>query len=144
MLSETLAAGLDFVRDRGKLRALRLSKRLGLVNSAAHRPFAALLSKIERGRMYPTLPTLLRIALVFSVGLEHFFADSPAPRSPSFGRQSGRRSRTGQALRGQPIGSSAWTTRSPTGASMPTSSSSSRWAPAARGRTTTTAPRSCT
>jgi mannose-6-phosphate isomerase-like protein (cupin superfamily) len=34
----------------------------------------ALLSKIERGRLFPTLPTLLRIALVFSVGLEHFFA----------------------------------------------------------------------
>jgi len=36
----------------------------------------ALLSKIERGRLFPTLPTLLRIALVFSVGLEYFFAGS--------------------------------------------------------------------
>jgi quercetin dioxygenase-like cupin family protein len=34
----------------------------------------ALLSKIERGRLFPTLPTLLRIALVFGVGLEYFFA----------------------------------------------------------------------
>jgi mannose-6-phosphate isomerase-like protein (cupin superfamily) len=34
----------------------------------------ALLSKIERGRLFPTLPTLLRIALVFSVDLEFFFA----------------------------------------------------------------------
>jgi mannose-6-phosphate isomerase-like protein (cupin superfamily) len=33
-----------------------------------------LLSKIERGRLFPTLPTLLRIALVFGVGLEYFFA----------------------------------------------------------------------
>ena len=31
------------------------------------------LSKIERGQIFPTLPTLLRIALVFGVGLEHFF-----------------------------------------------------------------------
>ena len=35
-----------------------------------------MLSKIERGQLFPTLPTLLRIALVFSVGLEYFFAGS--------------------------------------------------------------------
>jgi quercetin dioxygenase-like cupin family protein len=35
-----------------------------------------MLSKIERGQVFPTLPTLLRIALVFGVGLEHFFTDS--------------------------------------------------------------------
>jgi len=34
------------------------------------------LSKIERGQLIPTLPTLLRIALVFGVGLEHFFAEN--------------------------------------------------------------------
>jgi mannose-6-phosphate isomerase-like protein (cupin superfamily) len=34
----------------------------------------ALLSKIERGRLFPTLPTLLRVALVFSVDLDFFFA----------------------------------------------------------------------
>jgi mannose-6-phosphate isomerase-like protein (cupin superfamily) len=33
-----------------------------------------MLSKIERGRLFPTLPTLLRIALVFGVGLDYFFA----------------------------------------------------------------------
>jgi mannose-6-phosphate isomerase-like protein (cupin superfamily) len=33
----------------------------------------AMLSKIERGRLFPTLPTLLRIALVFGVGLDYFF-----------------------------------------------------------------------
>ena len=32
--------------------------------------------KIERGILVPTLPTLLRVALVFSVGLEHFFTDT--------------------------------------------------------------------
>jgi mannose-6-phosphate isomerase-like protein (cupin superfamily) len=32
------------------------------------------MSKIERGRMFPTLPTLLRIALVFGVGLDFFFS----------------------------------------------------------------------
>lgn len=41
----------------------------------------ALLSKIERGRLFPTLPTLLRIALAFGAGIEHFFADRDAKRS---------------------------------------------------------------
>ena len=35
-----------------------------------------MLSKIERGVLFPTLPTLLRIAFVFGVGLEHFFIES--------------------------------------------------------------------
>jgi transcriptional regulator with XRE-family HTH domain len=36
----------------------------------------AMLSKIERGQLFPTLPTLLRIAMVFGVGLEHFFVET--------------------------------------------------------------------
>ena len=36
----------------------------------------ALLSKVERGRLFPTLPTLLRISLVFGVGFEYFFSDA--------------------------------------------------------------------
>jgi len=59
-----------------KLRALRLKKSLGLVELGKHTGLsAALLSKLERDKLYPTLPTLLRIALVFSVGLEYFFTD---------------------------------------------------------------------
>ncbi len=39
-----------------------------------------MLSKIERGQMFPTLPTLVRIAMVFGVGLDHFFtADKEKP-----------------------------------------------------------------
>jgi transcriptional regulator with XRE-family HTH domain len=57
------------------MRGLRLSKKMGLVELGRHTGLsAALLSKIERGRLFPTLPTLLRIALVFGVGLEHFIA----------------------------------------------------------------------
>jgi len=33
-----------------------------------------MLSKIERGQLFPTLPTLVRIAMVFGIGLEHFFS----------------------------------------------------------------------
>ena len=48
---------------------------MGLVELGRHTGLSpALLSKIERGRLFPTLPTLLRIALVFSVGLDFFFA----------------------------------------------------------------------
>lgn len=39
----------------------------------------ALLSKLERDVMHPTLPTLFRIAMVFSVGLEYFFTSEPRP-----------------------------------------------------------------
>jgi transcriptional regulator with XRE-family HTH domain len=75
MLSKTLQDGLDDYGIGDKLRALRLKKKIGLVELGKHTGLSpALLSKIERGRMFPTLPTLLRIALVFGVGLEYFFA----------------------------------------------------------------------
>jgi transcriptional regulator with XRE-family HTH domain len=77
MLSETLQGGLRAYAIGDKVRALRLRKKMGLVELGGHTGLsAALLSKIERGRMFPTLPTLLRIALVFSVGLDYFFAGS--------------------------------------------------------------------
>jgi len=76
MLSETLASGLEQYAIGAKVRALRLKKKLGLVQLGEHTGLsAAMLSKIERGQLFPTLPTLLRIALVFGVGLEHFFTD---------------------------------------------------------------------
>ena len=76
MLSETLAKGLRDYAIGDKLRALRLKKKLGLVELGRHTGLsAAMLSKVERGKLFPTLPTLLRIALVFGVGLEYFFSD---------------------------------------------------------------------
>ena len=75
MLSPTLKAGLSGYEIGVKIRSLRLKKKMGLVELGRHTGLSpALLSKIERGRLFPTLPTLLRIALVFSVGLEFFFA----------------------------------------------------------------------
>jgi transcriptional regulator with XRE-family HTH domain len=75
MLSATLHEGLSEYAIGAKIRALRLKKKMGLVELGQHTGLsAALLSKVERGRLFPTLPTLLRIALVFSVGLEFFFA----------------------------------------------------------------------
>jgi transcriptional regulator with XRE-family HTH domain len=75
MLSKTLQDGLNDYGIGAKIRALRLKKKIGLVDLGRHTGLsAALLSKIERGRLFPTLPTLLRVALVFGVGLEYFFA----------------------------------------------------------------------
>jgi transcriptional regulator with XRE-family HTH domain len=75
MLSKTLQDGLNDYEIGAKVRALRLKKKIGLVDLGKHTSLSpALLSKIERGRLFPTLPTLLRIALVFGVGLEYFFS----------------------------------------------------------------------
>ena len=79
MLSPTLEKGLRSYAIGSKLRRLRLSKKMGLVELGRHTGLsAALLSKIERDRLFPTLPTLLRIALVFGVGLEFFISDESA------------------------------------------------------------------
>src|SRR3712207_4368125 len=82
MVSDTLSAGLQQYRIGSKLRALRLRKKLGLVELGRHTGLSpAMLSKIERGVLFPTLPPLLRTALVFGVGLEHFFTeDDGRPR----------------------------------------------------------------
>jgi len=81
MLSETLTTALEGYAIGPEIRRLRLRKKLGLVQLGKHTGLSpALLSKIERGHLFPTLPTLLRIALVFSVGLDHFFKeDSDRP-----------------------------------------------------------------
>ena len=76
MLSDTLTEGLQKYAIGEKLRRLRLRKKMGLVELGRHTGLSsAMLSKIERARLFPTLPTLLRIAMVFNVGLEHFFTD---------------------------------------------------------------------
>jgi transcriptional regulator with XRE-family HTH domain len=57
-----------------KLRVLRLRKKIALVDLGRHTGLSAsMLSQLETGKMVPTLPTLARIAMVFDVGLEHFF-----------------------------------------------------------------------
>lgn len=76
MLSETLTTALEGYAIGEKIRRLRLRKKLGLVQLGGHTGLSpAMLSKIERGHLFPTLPTLLRIALVFGVGLDHFFRE---------------------------------------------------------------------
>ena len=77
MLSATLREGLAAYAIGPKVRTIRLKKKIGLVELGRHTGLSpAMLSKIERGQLFPTLPTLLRIALVFGVGLDFFFAGS--------------------------------------------------------------------
>jgi transcriptional regulator with XRE-family HTH domain len=74
LISDTLSNELQRYAIGTRVKALRLKKKLALVRLASHTGLSpAMLSKIERGQMIPTLPTLLRIAMVFGVGLDHFF-----------------------------------------------------------------------
>ena len=80
-INPTIFEGLGRYSIGEKLRTLRLRKNLGLVELGRHTSLsAALLSKLERGKLFPTLPTLLRISLVFGVGLEYFFTDESKRR----------------------------------------------------------------
>lgn len=75
-IPEAITQGLGRYSIGEKLRTLRLRKSMGLVELSQHTGLsAALLSKLERGKLFPTLPTLLRIAMVYSVGLDFFFTD---------------------------------------------------------------------
>jgi transcriptional regulator with XRE-family HTH domain len=74
MLSDTLTEGLEEYEIGPAIRTLRIDKGLGLEQLGKHTGLsAAMLSRIERGQIFPTLPTLLRISMVFGVGLDHFF-----------------------------------------------------------------------
>jgi transcriptional regulator with XRE-family HTH domain len=75
-IPDTISEGLGRYSIGEKLRAMRLRKSMGLVELGKHTGLsAALLSKLERGKLFPTLPTLLRITMVFGVGLDYFFTD---------------------------------------------------------------------
>ena len=91
MLSDTLDEGLRRYKIGAKIRTLRANKKLGLVQMGEHTGLSpALLSKIERGNLFPTLPTLLRIAMVFGVGLDHFFVESEDRRLVAVTRKKDR------------------------------------------------------
>jgi transcriptional regulator with XRE-family HTH domain len=78
--SKTITEGLGRYAIGAKLRRLRLRKSMGLVELSKHTGLSpALLSKVERDLMHPTLPTLFRIAIVFSVDLDYFFVPEPKP-----------------------------------------------------------------
>jgi transcriptional regulator with XRE-family HTH domain len=74
-----------------KLRQLRLKKKIALVDLGKHTGLSAsMLSQLENGKLIPTLPTLARVAMVFDMGLEHFFADKRLRRTFSIVRKDER------------------------------------------------------
>ena len=76
MVTQQLRETLDRYHVGDKLKHLRLRRKMGLVELSRHTGLSpALLSKLEHGKLYPTLPTLSRVAMVFSVGLDYFFND---------------------------------------------------------------------
>lgn len=90
-MNDTITEGLKPYALGEKLRGLRLKKSMGLVELGRHTGLSpAMLSKLERGKLFPTLPTLLRIAMVFSVGLDYFFADERKRRVVAIVRQKDR------------------------------------------------------
>ena len=81
MINQAISDGLKPYAIGEKIRTLRLRRSMGLVELGRHTGLsAALLSKLERGKLFPTLPTLMRVAMVFSVGLEYFFSDERSHR----------------------------------------------------------------
>lgn len=74
---ETIKRVLSSYELGQKIRQLRLRKKIGLVDLGAHTGLSAsMLSQLENGKLVPTLATLARIAMVFDVGLDHFFGDT--------------------------------------------------------------------
>jgi transcriptional regulator with XRE-family HTH domain len=71
----TLRRVLNHYELGRKIRQLRMKKKIALVDLGKHTGLSAsMLSQLENGKLVPTLPTLARIAMVFDVGLDHFFA----------------------------------------------------------------------
>lgn len=128
MLSETLEAGPRRYEIGPKIKALRLGKTLNLSTLGEHTgPSPAMLSKIERGNLFPTLPTLpalLRIALVFGVGLEHFFTDRERSAVAVVPRRTVLTCPTRRTRARRATSSRASTTRRTTGRWKPVSQSS--------------------
>jgi len=76
VVSQHLKETLDGYHVGEKIKQLRLRRKMGLVELSRHTGLSpAMLSKLEHGKLYPTLPTLSRIAMVFSTGLDFFFSD---------------------------------------------------------------------
>ena len=74
-----------------KLKALRLRRSMGLMQLGERTGLSpALLSKIENSKLVPTVPTLLRIAMVFDVTLDHLFRNEHRQRVISITRKEER------------------------------------------------------
>ncbi|MCW5964147.1 MAG: helix-turn-helix transcriptional regulator [Bryobacterales bacterium] len=88
---ETIRRYLNPYELGEKIRQLRLRKKISLVDLGKHSGLSAsMLSQLENGKLVPTLPTLARVAMVFDVGLDYFFADRRKSRLLSLVRKEDR------------------------------------------------------
>lgn len=88
---QTITRVLSGYELGGKLRALRLRKKISLVDLGKHTGLSAsMLSQLENGKLVPTLPTLARISMVFDVGLDYFFGDKKRRKALSLVRAAER------------------------------------------------------
>ncbi|HYP15512.1 MAG TPA: helix-turn-helix transcriptional regulator, partial [Bryobacteraceae bacterium] len=79
---DTIRRVLSSYSIGAKIRHLRLRKKIALVDLGKHTGLSAsMLSQLENGKLIPTLSTLARIAMVFDVGLDHFFGDRKRKRA---------------------------------------------------------------
>lgn len=79
-VNQTIVKGLAPYRIGEKLRAFRLRKKLSLVELGKKAGLsAAMLSKIETGKLYPTLKTLESLCDPLQVDLKQFFAADGKP-----------------------------------------------------------------
>jgi transcriptional regulator with XRE-family HTH domain len=98
-IPETLRTELAQYLIGQKARALRLRRSMGLTQLGQRTGLSpALLSKIENGKLVPTIATLLRIAKVFDVTLDHFFQNEHRRRIIAVTRKQDRETTTQQSL----------------------------------------------
>jgi transcriptional regulator with XRE-family HTH domain len=97
---DNVQAGLSRYGLGDKLRQLRRERRLRLVEVAASSGLSpSLISKLESNKLFPTLPTLWRLADALEVGLEYFFSDEHGPAIPLQGNHFQERGSDGHGLR---------------------------------------------
>ncbi len=88
---ETIRRVLSAYEIGRKLKQLRLRKKIALVDLGKHTGLSAsMLSQLENGKLIPTLPTLARIAMVFDIGVDHFFVDRRRKRTFAITRHNER------------------------------------------------------
>ncbi len=88
---DTIRRALSAYDIGRKLKQLRLRKKIALVDLGRHTGLSAsMLSQLETGKLVPTLPTLARIAMVFDVGVDHFFIDRRRKRTFALTRHNER------------------------------------------------------